>query len=86
MDDTFLQARIDKCKELIVAIETLIETLLTADDGDQKSYTLNTGQSVLTVTKQSIPMLEDMLTKMENRCATLCARRNGATTRVTPGW
>ena len=86
MDTDFLQSRIDKCKELIVALESLIETILLDESGDQKSYSLNTGQSVLSVTRYDLPRLERMLSSLENRCVTLEARLNGATTRVTPGW
>ena len=83
MDTTFLQARIEKTKELIVAYEDAITSL---SSGDTQSFTLDTGQTRQTVTKQNLKTLEDALDGMYNRLATLEARLNGAVIQVRPVW
>lgn len=83
MDSTFIQARIDKTKELIVAYEDAVAAL--AVEGAQ-SYTLDTGQDRQTVTKLELGTLNRVLDVLYNRCAVLEARLNGGSTIVRPCW
>lgn len=84
MDTTFLQARIEKTRELIVAYEDAITSLAS---GDTQSFTLDTGQTRQTVTKQNLKTLEDALDGMYNRLATLEARLNGSgVIQMRPAW
>jgi hypothetical protein len=82
-DSDWLDARIERTKELIVKVEDAIDALTV---GAVASYTLDTGQTRQTVTKQSIGTLRLQLDQLENRLSTLQARRCGASTRVIPGW
>ena len=68
---TFIRERITKTRELIVAYETAVTTLL---GGGVQSYTLNTNQSVQTVTKFDLASLNSTIDSLYNRCATLEAR------------
>lgn len=71
-DDTaWLEARITKTKELIVAYEDAILQLST---GAVQSYSLNTGQTTQSVTKQQLSQIKNTLESLENRLATLEAR------------
>jgi hypothetical protein len=81
-DIEWLDARIARTKELIVAIEDAIEKV----GGGMQSYTLDTGQTRQTVTKADLSSLEIRLNSLENRLATLQARRNGAALNVRPVW
>jgi len=84
MDATFIQARIDATKALIVAYE---DALLAISSGAVESYTLDTGQSRQTVTKTNLGTLQSSLDGLYNRCATLEARLNGSgTTTSIPCW
>lgn len=83
MDAAFTQERIDKCKAQIVLYEDLIDQLLT---GTIKSFTLNTGQTVETVTKKDVSRLQESLDLLYNRCEILTARLNGGSIYVMPGW
>lgn len=83
IDATFLKARIEKAKEIIVAYE---DAILALSSGTQQSYTLNTGQTSHTVTKKNLPGMERALASQENRLATLCARLYGAAGQMRPGW
>ena len=76
-DSTFLQARIDKTKELIVLYEDTVDSLVT---GSMQSYTIDTGQTRQTVTKVDIISLNNQLDVLYNRLATLCARLDGSGT------
>jgi hypothetical protein len=82
-ESDWLDARIARTKELIVLVEDALDALST---GAVLSYSLDTGQSRQTVTKQSIGSLRIYLDSLENRLATLTARRCGTMTRVIPGW
>ena len=77
MDSTFIQARIDATKALIVAYEDAVTTLVA---GTIESYTLDTGQSRQTVTKLDIGRLNKAIDGLYNRCVTLEARLNGSGT------
>lgn len=75
MDAAFLQDRITATKAQIIAHEEAITALTT---GGVFSYTLDTGQSRQTVTRESVVGMNKTLDALYNRCATLEARLNGA--------
>jgi hypothetical protein len=82
-DDTaWLDARIAATKTAIEAVEDAITALA----GGAFSYTLDTGQTRQTVTKANVASLRTMLDSLDNRLATLQARRCGSSSRVIPGW
>ena len=55
--------------------------------GTIQSYTIDTGQSRQTVTKQNITEFRNAIDSLSNRIATLEARCYGnGVTRVFPGW
>lgn len=84
MDAAFLIGRITVTKALIIAYE---EAILQISTGAVQSYTLDTGQSVQTVTKLNLNTLNESLGGLYNRCATMEARLNGSgTTMVVPSW
>ncbi len=83
MDRTFIQDRITRTKELIIAYE---DAMLALGEGGVQSYTLDTGQDRQQVTKFDIADLQKTLDALYNRCATLEARLNGAATMVRPAW
>lgn len=82
IDSTWLDERIDATKTLIVAYEAAILSLA----GGAQSYTLDTGQTRQTVTRAELGSLRIQLGELENRLATLDARRCGATTHIIPGF
>lgn len=56
-------------------------------DGSIQQYSLNTGQTQMTVTRANLSTLENAIEKLLNRLAVLDARVNGAgRLRVVPGW
>ena len=69
----FLNSRLEKIQEQIVAYEDAIDALL--NNGAQ-SYSLDTGQSRQQVTKLNLPSLEMRLDSLYNRYTTLHARLN----------
>jgi len=81
IDTAWLDARIAATKATIIAYEGAIDAL----ESGTLSYTLDTGQTRQSVTKQQVGSLKNLLAYYENRLATLCARRNGAGLHVTPG-
>lgn len=83
-DSAWLDARIEKVEALIVAYEDAILALGT--DGGMQSYTLDTGQSRQTVTRQDLGSLRLQLESLENRRSVLKARRNGASFNARPGF
>ena len=85
MDRTFLQARIDRCKELIVIWEDALAFLGTAN-GIQ-TYTIDTGQSRQVVTRSDIGTINRTIDSLMNRCVTMQARLDGSgVVNVRPGW
>jgi hypothetical protein len=82
MERSFIQARIDATKLQIIAYE---DASLALADGVQ-SYTLDTGQSVQTVTKLNLRSIQFTIDSLYNRCATLQARLSGGATIGVPGW
>jgi hypothetical protein len=85
LNATFLKARIAHAKELITALEA---AELQLADGTIEHYTLNTGQTVTTVTKSNLHILTAATEAAYNRLATLEARLGGCgtATYAAPGW
>lgn len=84
MDANFLQERIEATKALIIAYEDAILNLTT--NGVQ-SYTLDTGQSRQTVTKNDVNSLNSALNGLYNRLATMETRLNGSGNVIgRPSW
>lgn len=82
IDCEWLDTRIARTKELIVVYEDAIEKLTTG----HQSYTLDTGQTRQTVERGDLGKLNEVLSSLENRLATLSARRHGASHHAKPGW
>ncbi len=82
MSNTYLLERITKTKELITAYE---DALLAVASGAQM-YKLDTGQSIVTVTKANLKEQSQVLDTLYNRLATLEARCYGAAVTVRPAW
>ena len=88
---SFLTDRITATQAQIVAYEDAILALGTS--GATHHYTLDTGQSTQTVTRDDIDKLNETLNSMYNRLATLCARQDNqdgrasdSVIRVQPAW
>ncbi len=75
MDAADIQARIDKIKAQIDAIDEAIIAILV---NKVESYTLDTGQSRQTVTRQNVTDLIESQNVLMNTCVTLEARLNGS--------
>jgi hypothetical protein len=73
MNEAYILERIEKTKALIV----LWEDALSALASGAYSYTIDTGQTRQTVTKQTVSQAEAVLSKLENRLDVLYARLNG---------
>lgn len=85
MDATFIQARIEATKLQIVAYEDA--ALAFANNGALQTYKLDTGQSITTVTRSDLDMLQDTIDALYNRCTTLEARLTGSgTTHMGAAW
>lgn len=82
IDTAWLEARIARKKELIIAYENAIEALA----GGAQQYTLNTGQTTQSVTKANLGSLRVALNGFENDLATLEARLCGAGHQGQPGF
>ena len=84
-DRTFIEARLTSTRALIIAYEDAVIALL--NTGVQ-SYTLNTSQSVQTVTKFDLNNLNQTIDALYNRCATLEARLGGGAGTIlsNPDW
>ena len=85
MSDEFLEARLAAVKLQIVAYETALTALAKPE---VYSYTLDTGQSKQTVTRNEIGRLQDTLDVLIARYQQLAAicSGGGGTVNVTPGW
>jgi hypothetical protein len=81
-DNQWTDDRIASTKSLIEKYEQAIDAL----SNGTASYSLNTGQTSQTVTKQNITSLMKTLQSLENRLATLQARRSGGSVNVKPAW
>lgn len=84
MDRDFIVQRITATKALIVAYEDALTAL--GNDGGIQSYTIDTQQTRQTVTQADIPRLNDLVTSLYNRLATLEARLNGTAIIARPCW
>ncbi len=71
MASQFIQDRIAAAKALLVAYEDAIFAVTT---GGIQSYTLNTGQTVQTVTKLDVDKMNAAIDSIMNRIITLEAR------------
>ena len=74
IDNAFLDARITRTKELIIAYEDAIDAIT----ANGQSYKLDTGQTSQTKTQADLGSMRLELESLDNRLATLCARRFGA--------
>jgi len=84
MDNTFLTDRINKTKEMIIALE---DAFIQLSNGTIESYTLDTGQSVQKVTNQNIREISKTVDSLYNRLATLEARLTGNGVNIgMPAW
>lgn len=83
MDRTFLTARITAAKAQIVAYEDAITTLTA---GGTLQYSLDTGQSRQSVTRNDVVRLNRQLDALYNRLATLEARLYGLALTARPGY
>lgn len=83
MDRDFVQQRITAAKALLLVYDAALNAIST---GGAQSYTMDTGQTKQTVTKIDIGRLNDMISSLENRIATLEARLHGGSTLVVPCW
>lgn len=78
----YLDARIARTEALIAKIEDAIDALSTG----AQMYQLDTGQTRQLVTKANLASLGIELDRLENRRATLLARKCGAGRTVLPGF
>lgn len=68
-------------------IEQVEDAILQLSTGATLSYSLDTGQSRQSVTKQSLGQLKNLLSNLENRRAALRSRLGcGGSKQMTPGW
>lgn len=86
MQDSWLEARITATQTLIENAEDVLSALLLEDTPSNQSYTLNTGQSVVTVMKRDLARVSAFIDRLYNRLATLEARVNGGGSQGVPGW
>jgi len=83
-DRQWMRARLEKTEALIVQVEDAILQLST---GAIQSYSLDTGQSRSSYTKQSIGQLKNLLSALENRRAAYRSRLGcGGSKQLAPGW
>jgi len=83
-DSAWLRQRLAKTEALIEQVEDAILQLST---GAVLSYSLDTGQSRQSVTRQSLGQLKNLLSNLENRRAALRSRLGcGGSKQMAPGW
>ncbi len=75
MDAAFINERITKTKEMIVAYEDAALAFATNDN--IQSYTIDTGQTRDTVTRADLDKIQQTIDTLYNRCAVLEARLTG---------
>lgn len=80
---SYLTERINAKKALVEAYETAVLALIS---GQIQSYTLDTGQTDLTVTKVNIGILNSQIDGLLNQITVMEARINGGGTIARPGW
>lgn len=84
MDTTeYLEARIEATQTAIIAYEEAQLALVT---DPRQSYKVDTGQTVIQVTRPDLPMIERTIASLYNRLSTLQARLNGNQTLGVPTW
>jgi len=81
--DTWLEERIAATANLIEQYEAAI---LALSSGAVLSYTIDTGQTRQTVTKQQLNIVRATLDELEQRLAGYYARRYGGGTHMVPGY
>ena len=81
-DSEYLQARITRTEELIEKYEDAIDALASG----AQMYHLDTGQTRQMVTKAQLAQMRTLLEHLENRRATLLARKCGRGRTVIPGF
>lgn len=84
MNREFIQSRIDATKSQIVNYEAAADAF--AVNGAIQTYKLDTGQTVQTVTRADLDMITRTIDSLYNRCSTLEARLNGASSITVPAW
>ena len=82
-DNTWLEARITATANLIEQYEAAV---LAISSGAQESYTLDTGQSRVTVTRSNLSVLRNLIAGLEERLVQYYARRYGGVTHMVPGY
>lgn len=82
IDNEWMDARIARTKASIVIYEDAIDALTTT----HQTYTIQTAQTQETVTRTSLGQLRATLSSLENRLATLNARRYGSSRTARPGF
>lgn len=81
--DDFLEEEFERVKALIVAYDAAILSL----SAGRQSYSLNTGQTTLSVTVANLTSLRDSRAQLMNELSVLEARLTGkAAAHVVPSW
>ncbi len=81
---TFLTTQIAATEAAITAYEAA--SLAFANNGALQTYKLDTGQTIQTVTRAELEQITATIASLYNKLSTLCARRDGASSIVKPGW
>jgi hypothetical protein len=82
-DNDWLDARIAATAALIEAYET---EALAISSGLKESYTLDTGQTRITVTRSNLSVLRNLISGLEERLTQYHTRRYGGVTHIVPGF
>ena len=80
----FLDTQIAATEAAITAW-TMAQTAF-ASNGLMKMYKIDTGQTVQTVTREDVDLVQKTIDSLYNQLSTLCARRDGAASVVRPAW
>lgn len=84
-DSTYWADRLTAAKAALEAYEAAELAFVT--DGSIQEYSIDTGQSVVKVTRSNMTEIRRSIHMLSNRVATLSQRVNGCNTRVfRPGW
>jgi hypothetical protein len=78
----WIEARIASKKARLVLLETAVDTVISTGT----SYSLDTGQSRLMVTRANLSEFKNQISSLENDIATLYARLGCARGHGVPGW
>lgn len=79
----FIKDQIAVIKAQILEYQTAIDALIT---NQVQQYSLNTGQSVQSVTRLDVVRLQTQVDSLYNRLATLEARLYGGSLTARPAW